>query len=149
MSLRQTKLSPVLRSLAATTLFVWVGALLLCQSECCSGTDDETTNEPAHHHPGLTAHSRGHHDHTPAQQHHDENAFCLSVKSLLYSDTGVSHFKPVFQSLYALPSEPGSLQTETRAVTPAFRQAKPADFVFTPEVCLGPAFRSLAPPVGS
>ena len=26
------------------------------------------------------------------------------------------------------------------------RQAKPRDWVFTPEVCLGPAHRSLAPP---
>jgi hypothetical protein len=29
----------------------------------------------------------------------------------------------------------------------ALCQVKPRDWVFTPEVCLGPAFHSLAPPV--
>ena len=37
---------------------------------------------------------------------------------------------------------------EAREGRPAasFRQAKPRDWVFTPEVSLGPAFRSHAPP---
>jgi hypothetical protein len=36
--------------------------------------------------------------------------------------------------------------TEGQPEAAFFRQSGTHDWVFTPEVCLGPAFRSLAPP---
>jgi hypothetical protein len=44
---------------------------------------------------------------------------------------------------------PAIQETEIELVVPLFRQARPGDWVFTPEVSLGPAFRSLAPPISS
>ena len=54
---------------------------------------------------------------------------------------------PQLHTLYLLPSMALALNaTEVQPKAPFSRQAWTRDWVFTPEVCLGPAFRSLAPP---
>src|SRR6266849_5422926 len=98
MNLRKPQFSPVLRSLAAATLFAWIGALALCQTECCLTTDANHSTETDHHH--AEAATQGHDHASPSPQRHDEPLFCLSLKSLLHSDTSVSlsHLSP--QLLY-------------------------------------------------
>ena len=54
---------------------------------------------------------------------------------------------PDLVPLYTLPAFVLTLDDAGTASHLTSRQAKARDWVFTPEVCLGPAFRSLAPPV--
>src|SRR2546425_12769209 len=150
MSLHQTKFSPVLRGLAAGSLFVWLGALALCHTECCSDAKHghPTEAEASHQHAEAAPHSHGDHDHGPVPQHQDEPLFCLSLKSLLHSEAGFSLSKLALQLLYALPAEPPTLQASANeALAPFIRQTWRRDRAFTPEVCLGPALRCHAPPV--
>ena len=147
MSFRQTKFSPLLRGIAAATLFVWLGALALCQIECCSGDEDDSASAD-HHHADAAPHSHSHdQDHRNASGNQKESSFCLSLKFLLHNSPGLSLSKPAPQPLYELTFAPAAIEdTATLFIGLHFRQAKPGDWVFTPEVCLGPAFRSLAPP---
>jgi len=54
--------------------------------------------------------------------------------------------KPEFQLLELPEFEPAVEATQTHLVAAFSRQARPRDWVFTPEVSLGPAHRSHAPP---
>jgi hypothetical protein len=54
---------------------------------------------------------------------------------------------PQLHTLYPLPEASLALDaTETQPEVSFSRQSWTRDWVFTPVVCLGPAFRSLAPP---
>ena len=54
---------------------------------------------------------------------------------------------PQLHTLYLLaPTSLALDATETRTKAAFSRQAHLRDWIFTPVVCLGPAFRSLAPP---
>ena len=143
MSLRQTQFSPLIRGIAAATIFVWLGALALCQTECCSG-DEHDSASTDHHHAEAGPHS---HDHDKAPGSQQESSVCLSLKSVLNISSAVSIPKVVLQPLYdlALAPTPSTDTAETWVIS-HFRQTRPGKWVLTPEVCLGPAFRSLAPP---
>ncbi len=147
MTLRQIKFRPLIRVIAVATLFAWLGALALCETECCSG--DEHDSAPAdHHHADAAPHSHSHdQDHGNAPGSQKESSFCLSLKSLLYTGSTLLLSKPALQPLYGLTLAP-TLSTDTAAPSMVLhlRQARPGEWVLTPEVCLGPAFRSLAPP---
>ena len=148
MSFCQTKFSPLIRCIALAALFVWVGALARCQTECCS-CDEHQSAPFEHHHANATSHVHSHkHSNAPVSQ--GESSFCLSLKSLFHNSSGLVISKPALQPLYELPSAASTMCDPAPVfVAQHFRQAKPAEWVFTPEVCLGPAFRSLAPPVFS
>ncbi len=147
MNLRQTKFRPLVRVTAVATLFAWLGALALCQTECCSG-DEHHSASADHHHADAAPHSHSHdHDQGNAPGSQKESSFCLSLKSFFHNSSGFSISKPILQPLYELTfALTPSADTAASSILLRFRQAKPADWVFTPEVCLGPAFRSLAPP---
>src|SRR6266850_2168698 len=141
MSLRKTQFSPLIRGIAAATIFVWLGAFALCQTECCSGDEHDSTD---HHHAEAAPHS---HDHDKAPGSQQESSVCLSLKSVLHISSAVSIPKVVLQPLYdlALAHTPPT-DTAEPSVLSHFRQTRPGKWVLTPEVCLGPAFRGLAPP---
>ena len=147
MSFRQTKVSPLTRFIAAAMILVWVGAIALCQTYCCSG-DEHHSDSADHHHADAAPHSHSHdQDDSNAPGNEKESSFCLSLKSLLHNSSGLSLSKPAPLPLYELTFAPEAIgDTATPFIALHFRQAKPGDWVFTPEVCLGPAFRSLAPP---
>ena len=143
MASRRTKSNPLLRLLAAVTLLCWLGALVLCSTECFEGDSD--------HHAGEKeiASSHSDNDSTPDSEnhsHHDDSA-CASLKTLV--PTAHSNLIPKSDlgfcvlSFVSLPQAFVSADSEA----PISRQPPDREFVFTPELCLGPAFRSLAPPV--
>ena len=144
---RQTKLRPLLRSFAAVALVVWLAAQALCMAHCnfgaCHGKSERASC----------------HDATPSQSHHDEDfpapaqgessatATCLTLKSALVSGSGPTPVPPALHLLYTLASSALTLDVSAAQLEASFsRQAWRRDWVFTPEVCLGPAHRSHAPP---
>lgn len=143
-------LSPWFRWFAAVTLVTWIGTQALCQAHClfdgCQGESDDadqhTTAAVAHPDEGTAP--------QPSHQDHGEDASCLTLKSALTSNATASLVTPAFSFLYALA--PFTLAMDVTATGPdasLSRQARPREWVFTPEVCLGPAFRSHAPPFPS
>ena len=72
---------------------------------------------------------------------------CSTLKTMLAGGEAPTLVAPQLQTLYLLA--PMALALDATEVQPKAlfsRQARTCDWVFTPEVCLGPAFRSLAPP---
>ena len=143
MASRRTPLNPLLRLLAATTLLCWLGALALCSTECFEGDSD--------HHAGQKEIASSHSDAHPtpdSENHsgHDDSA-CVSLKTLVPTAHTDLLPKPdfgfCFLSFVPLPQT----LTVAECEAPVSRQPPDREFVFTPEVFLGPAFRSLAPPV--
>ena len=145
---RQTTFSPLLRSFAAGALFVWLTAQALCFAHCNFGVGHGSSEQPSCH---ASAPSQGHHDDgdssSPAHHESSASAACSTLKTALLDSGATVLVQPNFHLLYTLA--PVALALNATAVEPTAsfsRQARLRDWVFTPEVCLGPAFRSLAPP---
>ena len=143
---RTARLAPITRFCAAIALVIWTSAWVSCWMECSGG---DIHAEPDHHQAATASqHSNG----QPADSHKDNDhneSFCDSLKSIVHvttlnqvpkADFGLA-FTAFVQSLLS-PAVAG-------AEPPLLRQPEPRDWVLTPEVCLGPAFRSHAPPVSS
>ena len=137
---RQTTFSPLLRSVAAGALLVWVAAQVLCFAHCQFGVGHGGSEPPSCHAPAPTPspHDNG-----------DSSAgiTCSTLKSALPGSGSAVLVQPEFPQLYTLA--PFALSLDVTATEPTacfFRQAKTLDWVFTPEVSLGPAHRSHAPP---
>ena len=137
------------RSVAAATLCVWLAAQVLCAAHCDFGICHGDEEHPACHGPEP---SQSHHDDgdSPAPAHDDSSttATCLTLKSALVSAAGPTVVPSELHVLYTL----APLALDVTAAEPPLlhsRQAKSRDWVFTPEVCLGPALRSHAPPFSS
>jgi hypothetical protein len=147
MSLRQTTLRPLLRRFAAVTLFVWLGATAMCLSECvCSDSQPQE-----HHHESATA-SHDHDDDSPlpANDCQDHGSFCNSLRATALSSAKLADAPALPALLLYTLATPDTFAPCLDTTEVHFsRQPQPRDWVFTPEVCLGPAFRSLAPPVSS
>lgn len=139
------------RFIAAATLFVWVAALLSCTTHCAGisfGSHDNEPGQPSCHASGKTdRHSEE--PSTPCK----ESSFgwsCLTLKSALVDGKVPILTQPDLPLLYT--SAPFLVVLRTAlgdGASVVFRQAQRRDWVFTPEVCLGPAFQSLAPPSSS
>ena len=142
---RRTTLSPLLRSLAAATLLVWLGALVFCSADCLIG---DSHCQPSHHDEQAAS---SHHDNgqTPDSDKHESgnDAACDSLKTLVPTANNNSLPKPDF-GFYVLSfvSLPQAL-TVAESESPISRQPPDREWLFTPAVFLGPAFRSHAPPV--
>jgi hypothetical protein len=134
---RQNKLHPVVRLAAAGLLPVWLLAVAHCSADCqdaCCGSE--------HAPPAAAADAGTHH----SDQHDD--CFCDSLHSVCPVSPAAAFVKPDF-GLAAILNFVSAAQplagTPPEARVP--RQQPDFKWVFTPEVCLGPAFHSLAPPV--
>ncbi|MEO8427329.1 MAG: hypothetical protein ABI651_09485 [Verrucomicrobiota bacterium] len=148
MRLGQTKLSPLFRSLAAVTALAWVAALVLCTIYCSFGGGHCDDKQASCH--ASTA-AKEHHDGDSSEPtHHDSSttASCLTLNTVLLNGGSPALVQPHLPVLYTLAPFALALDATATEPTASFsRQAKLRDWVFTPEVCLGPAFRSLAPPL--
>jgi len=72
---------------------------------------------------------------------------CLSLKSALQGDTSCALVQPEFHLLIsAVPVLFAFDPVAAEQIASFSRQAQRHNLVLTPEVSLGPAFRSLAPP---
>lgn len=143
---QKNKLTPATRLCAMTTLVVWLAALVFCSAECFFGGSQ---CQPRHHEE-QTAASHHEHEHAPDSDEHNDcpNTICDSLKNFVLSTSSSFVAKSNFSLTYVLNFV--SSCTASKAAgseTPIFRQAWRRDWAFTPEVCLGPAFRSHAPPV--
>lgn len=146
MSLRRTTLSPLIRFVAVLLLTVFVAAQTVCFIHCSLGAGRGHANvgaRPSCHDPApVKSHENGHN--TPARA---PTPTCSTFKTMLAEGYTPTLVPPQFHTLYPFPSM--ELVLETTEVQPqalSSRRAWPPNWVFTPEVCLGPALRSLAPP---
>jgi hypothetical protein len=142
-------MKPLLRPFAAAALFVWLVAQVLCTAHCNFGFGHGDSEHASCH---GSSPSQAHHDdrNSPGPTHKGSStsSACLTLKSALFDGKASALLIPEFQFGYALPwFAPAIEATQTELVAPFSRQARPRDWVFTPEVCLGPAFRSNAPPL--
>ena len=169
----QPRVSALLRIFAGTCALLWLVGIAVWGMEgvCnCGGHGGACAAHasPVHEHAAVSAQEQGHshaaeaHQHATASHHDDGEApqgHCgkngcegqcrcsatiqafVQTPPAVVIPNSVSH--PVLnisllcaarQHVFAAPP------SET------LRRAKPRDWVFTPEVCLGPAFQSLAPP---
>ena len=151
MGLCQKVLRPLFRSAAAVTLLFWVAATILCTAHCSIGVCiDDSGQASCHASPSAPSHHDD--DHSPGPTHDDSSPTptCLTLKSVVASGNAPALVHPDFSLFYTLaPLAFAWDVTPSGPATLIFRQARLSEWVFTPEVCLGPAFRSLAPPTSS
>ena len=143
-----TSFSPLLRSLAAGALLVWVVAQALCFAHCNFGVGHGDSEEASCHGSASTS---AHHDDgdTSGPVHPDSSGsdVCFTLKSALVGSSAADLVQPGSQLLYTLaPFAPSLDVRAVESITRFSRQARSRDWLLTPEVCLGPAHRSLAPP---
>jgi hypothetical protein len=97
----------------------------------------------SHHHDGAAQDDNG----CERKKCDDENCCCSTIRALVVTPTPIVVAKPASQPvLLIFLLDVAREYALTARSTETLRQAKPRDWVFTPEVCLGPAFHSLAPP---
>jgi hypothetical protein len=143
-----------MRVCAALLLVAWVSAASTCALESAFGhtkAGDEHQPDQADHHQNDAAPSPGSsgHSHDSDKNGGDDNHFCCSSLNataqipnstfLNKPDFGKALWLPVLWSAQALALD----QPET----PISRRPPDREWTFMPEVCLGPAFRSHAPPL--
>ena len=148
MRLAKTTFSPLRRSFAAAALVVWVVAQAFCFAHCNFGVSHGDSESASCLGPAPSqAHHEGGGSCCPTQGDKQGGIVCTSLKSALTGSGSTALVQPDLHLLYELA--PFALALDAMATKPAglcFRQAQPRDWVFTPEVCLGPAHRSHAPP---
>lgn len=135
------RLNPFLRVIAAGMLFVWLMAITVCSINCsgeCSCSDSPNITH------AVAACSQSH----DTDKHHDhDDSLCISLHSLCPTSASTVLVKPDFGLAFTLNFiSTSQLVALASSATPISRQPPDANRVFTPEVCLGPAFHSLAPP---
>jgi hypothetical protein len=146
---RQRKSSLALRLCAVVSLLVWVAASGFCSVESLIGADHHADGAVQHEHDAAPASADSdHHSHDSDKNSGDEHACCSSLTAAAPSAHQTILTKPDFGKLLSF-----NLLWLSQALTfvqseaPISRQPPHREFIFTPEVCLGPAFRSHAPPL--
>ena len=165
----------MLRIFAGTSALFWLVGIVVCGiarvCNCAAHEGVRAANvSPVHEHDAV---SRGHSQdaehhrdaempqHAAASHHHDgegqhgsgskngceDKCCCSTIQAFTATMTPVVIPKPVSQPVLFISLLCAASQ-HVFAAPPSetLRRAKPRDWVFTPVVCLGPAFRSLAPP---
>ena len=175
MTHRQPKLPLALRIIAAGCVVLWLAGVSACNLEalfCCPSHGSETAAHKDHEHSHDTqeAVAGTNHEHDAdadhshnVEAHHSadaegrshnshkceskEGSCCSTLKAVVPTARAILFNKPAFHPIpflgVLLDKHAASLALSQNSPN---RQAKPRDWVFTPEVCLGPAHRSLAPP---
>ncbi|MEO7300228.1 MAG: hypothetical protein ABI042_16815 [Verrucomicrobiota bacterium] len=141
---KKTNLTVATRLGASLSLVVWLAAFLFCSSTCCIG---ESHCETGHEQHGEASHHD--HDQSPNSDRHGDHkdSFCDSLKSVVHTAGNQILSKPDFSFVTLDFVSPSHLVTVARLEAPVSRQGWRRNWMSTPEVYLGPAFRSLAPPV--
>lgn len=140
---RYTSISPSMRVIAAVVLVAWSVALAVCWHHCATGACSKQAKSGDQ--PSCHGHSASDDGGAPSSSNSAENA-CFAKKPFASHLDVANTDSPSLHLAYisALLVVDYELQNSTDTIE--IRQATPRDWVFTPEVCLGPAFRSLAPP---
>jgi hypothetical protein len=143
---RQSKSTLALRLCAAVWLLAWIAASGFCALEPVF----DQAESGAHHHADQTAapsSEDSNHSHDSDKNDGAEHSCCTSLTAAPQFASSAIFTKPDFGKSLPL-SFLWLAQTLTfvQPEAPAMRQSPDRQWVFTPEVCLGPAFRSHAPP---
>lgn len=157
-SKRQPKLRTSLRVWATVWLVAFISATAFCAGDLLfshSHHDEERaatpSDEPSHEHDAAPPGGSAGHSHGSNSSGHDSpdgDSCCATLKAVSHSSNSPVLPKLDFAKLtflrLVLPSQDLNISAPENSPP---RQARPSEWVFTPEVCLGPAFRSHAPPV--
>lgn len=166
MTSRSLKLPLPSRIIATGCIAIWAAGVSACDLEalfCCDSHGSETVALAAQEHSHDTK-DTGTNDPHDADAHHSsetddhshdspmpgsrEGSCCSSLKAVAQTSTSVDFSKPAFQPIsFFGVSMKAYVISPALLVGPPNRHAKSGDRVFTPEVCLGSAFHSNAPPV--
>lgn len=125
---------------------VWLGAQVLCQSHCWSSACvDESGAANSHAEQASDSHHGD--ENTPDHEGGSSNASCDTLKTALSGNAAPLLVTPDFSVLYSLAplAQLSDAMMERNALIS--RQPPDREMRSTPEVYLGPAFRSQAPPV--
>jgi hypothetical protein len=167
MTTKQTKLKLPIRMAAAVCALLWLFAVSACDLEHLVSFGHLESSEGHGHDSSAVSHKQPSdsrqsspteddlfHSHDSEDHSHDSHGHgdkgdscCAKLKASSANARSVFVPKPVF---FPMPFLADNRKTgKARIECPLrskFRQIKQPDFLFTPEVCLGPAIRSLAPP---
>jgi hypothetical protein len=173
---RQPKVSALFRIFAGTCALLWFVGIAVCgvggvcrcadhEGACAvhAGPVQEHDDAESPHEQGHSHGAEHHHDaemqHATASHHHDGatpqscdgkngcKCGCSTIQAFITTITPIVLPKPISQPVLNISLLCAAPQQEFAAPpSETLRQAKPRDWVFTPVVCLGPAFYSLAPP---
>ena len=143
MASRRTTLTPLLRSLAMATLLCWLGAFVLCATECSDGDSDHqagqtemaASNPASSSMPDSDNHSQ-----------HDDSA-CQTLKTFAPTTSQLVLLKPDFSFCTLSFLSPPQAVTVAQVEASVSRQPPDPERLLAPLVYLGAASRSLAPPV--
>ena len=150
--LRQRKINPMLRICAALMLLVWVAASGFCSVEplfAHAKSSEHDSGKTAHHQDeAVPSSTDSGHSHDSDKHDDGEHSCCASLTATPQSGGFVGLTKPDFGKLLSLDFIwLAQVLTFVQPETPSPRQTRAREWVFTPEVFLGPAFRSHAPPL--
>jgi hypothetical protein len=143
---KQTILNPLVQLLAAGAVFVWLAASGFCAFDTLIGHAEANAGHI------VEKAASTHHDSAPTQDsdRHDGHgrSCCSSLQAAESALQSVVFEKPDFGRINILLSGWSTLLFTLSERQETFSSKTPErKWVFTPEVCLGPAFRSLAPPL--
>jgi hypothetical protein len=134
----QNRLRPGSRILAAAFLFVWLAGMGICSAHCSLGF-----LSPKSHGKAQCCHHEG-------SKQESKNFSCLINQSAPAIENSPMQLHAQWQLAYLLPSlillQDASL---TQTLVSPSRQGMPTDWPAMPEVYLGAAHFSLAPPLHS
>lgn len=167
MTYRQAKLPFARRILAVGCIAIWVAGVSACDIEalfCCDShgreatahADQEQSHETEHAgtndpHDADAPHSgeADSHSHDSPMPGSREGSCCCSLKAVAVNSTPVAFGKPAFLLIPVLcvPLEAPATALARLPSPPSRDVPRSRDRVLKPEVCLGPAFQSNAPPV--
>ena len=146
MRMRQTTLNPLVRTFAVLALMVFVMAQAMCFVHCNFGAGHgEEVQASCHSAPQPADSHEGDSDCRPSTP--SPTAACSTLKTMVAQGDAPTLTSFQTHTLYLLPSLVLALDAiETRPQASIVSQAHSREWTFTPDLCLGPAFRSLAPP---
>ena len=152
-SKRQPKLGIGLRICAVFSLFAWLAVSSHCATEFLfghshDGAGHEHADADHHEHDAdASSHATSGHSHDSGDDEKDHSC-CSTLQTITPSASSFVFLKPDFGKLFSLQIAllTQALYLADPEVSPP-RQAKYREWLFTPEVYLGPAFRAHAPPL--
>jgi hypothetical protein len=145
---RQPKLKPALRLCAALSVLIWLSATSYCSLEFLIGhPEGEHHAGQAATHDAAQSHGESGHSQDSDNNGSSDESCCSTLQAPPLTAGTPVLLKPDFGKLASFHFLwlARTLTLDAPETTPP-RQAQHRDWIFTPEVSLGPAYRSHAPP---
>lgn len=146
---RQPKPRPALRLCAAFCVLIWLAAVSYCSLETFIGHAEAGDHHAAQAatHASAESHDKSDHSHDSDKNGNSQDTCCDSLNATPQHGSSLVLLKPDLGKLPSFSFLWMATALTLDAPEPAPRQAQHPVWIFTPEVCLGPAFRSHAPPL--